>query len=332
MITGSTGYVAGWIVKKFLENGYTLHLPVRNKDKASHLKRLESEYPGKIIFFNADLMIQDSYLESMQGCEIVIHTASPFITNVKDPFKDLIKPAVLGTENVLNSVNKTSSVKKVILTSSVAAIVGDAIEFNDGERDESHWNTTSSEEHQPYSYSKALAEKKAWEIYERQTQWELITINPSLVIGPSLNSHVTSESYKIIKQLGSGQFKFGAPEYFFAAVDVRDVALAHYNAAISDYAQGRYILSAKNTSLLELSEYITEKYPDYPLPKRKSPKFLVWCLAPFLGLSRDVVAKNVGFPWLLNNSKSKAELQIQYSDLKTSVQEFFAQIYNEKYL
>ena len=152
MITGATGYVAGWVVKQFLDEGYTLHLPVRdpnNSTKLSHLKKLEENSSGKLVFFKADLLEKDSYFESMQGCEIVIHTASPFKTNVKDPQKDLIEPALFGTENVLNSVNQTESVKKVVVTSSVAAIVGDAIEFQSGPRDESHWNNTSSLSHQP---------------------------------------------------------------------------------------------------------------------------------------------------------------------------------------
>ncbi|MCH2535500.1 MAG: NAD-dependent epimerase/dehydratase family protein [Bdellovibrionales bacterium] len=334
MITGATGYVAGWIVKHFLDNGYTLHLPVRDPDnlkKLSHLKELEKNSSGTIVFFKADLLKKDSYLESMQGCDTVIHTASPFKTKVKDPQKDLIEPALYGTENVLNSVNQTPSVKKVVVTSSVVAIVGDSIEFQSGPKDESHWNNTSSLLHQPYNYSKTLAEQKAWQIYEAQNRWELATINPSLVLGPSLNEQVTSESYNIIKQLGSGELKFGAPKYHFAAVDVRDVAIAHFKVAIQDELKGRFIVSADNTNLLELGRLIAERFGDkYPLPQKELPKWLVWGLAPIIGLKRDVVAKNVGHPWQLDNSKSLTELKLEYRDLKQSAQEFFAQVYNEK--
>lgn len=334
MISGSTGYVAGWIVKKFLEKGYTLHLPVRdpkNELKTQHIKDLAKSLPGEVVFFEADLLKKDSYFDSMQGCVAIIHTASPFITNVKNSKKDLIEPALIGTENILNSVNKTKSIKKVILTSSVTAVVGDALEFRDGKKNEEHWNITSNKHHQPYSYSKTLAEKKAWEIYNQQKNWELITLNPSLVIGPSLNKQVTSESYKIIKQLGSGQLKYGVPEYFIAAVDVRDVAEAHLKAFESSQAQGRYILSAKDTSLFEISCFIAERFGDnYPLPKTLLPKLLVWSLAPFLNLKRKVVAKNIGYPWNLDNTKSIKELGMDYTDIKISAQEFFAQIYNEE--
>lgn len=73
--------------------------------------------------------------------------------------------------------------------------------------------TTASLTHQPYSYSKTLAEKKAWEITDSQNQWGLVTINMSLVMGPALNpKNVTSESMSFIKQMGDGTMKSGAPK------------------------------------------------------------------------------------------------------------------------
>ncbi len=128
MITGATGYVAGWIVKRFLEEGHTVHAPIRditNKEKYSHLDEIAKNTKGKLLYFEADLLTLGSYDKAMEGCELVIHTASPFIANPKNAQRDLIDPALKGTENVLKSVNKISSVKRVVLTSSVAAIYGD---------------------------------------------------------------------------------------------------------------------------------------------------------------------------------------------------------------
>ena len=143
----------------------------------------------------------------MEGCEVVFHTASPFVIDVKDPQKDLIDPAVKGTENVLETANNTPSVKKVVVTSSCAAIYTDAIDSvnaPNGILTEEIWNTTASVAYQPYSYSKLLAEQRAWEIQKGQNEWDLVTINPSLVMGPPLNPHaVTSESFNIVKQLGA---------------------------------------------------------------------------------------------------------------------------------
>ena len=124
LVTGATGYIAGWIIERLLNQGYNVHATVRDpskKNKIQHLYDIAEKSSGKIQFFKADLLEAHSFDESMQGCEVVIHTASPFVvTNYKDAVKDIIEPAVKGTENVLDSVNRTESVKRVVLTSSIA--------------------------------------------------------------------------------------------------------------------------------------------------------------------------------------------------------------------
>ena len=168
MVTGATGYVAGWLVKKLLEEGCTIHAPIRNKEKLekhAHLDIIAAENSGQIKYFEADLLVPGSYDKAAEGCELVFHTASPFPSNYDNPQTDLIDPAVKGTANVLESVNKTSTVKKVVLTSSCAAIYTDAIDTGNapgGVLTEDVWNTSASLDYQPYSLSKTLAEKKAW--------------------------------------------------------------------------------------------------------------------------------------------------------------------------
>jgi len=133
MITGATGYVAGWAVKRLLEEGLTVHSPVRdpeNPEKLKYLNELAENTPGEIKYFKADLLDDGSYAEAMAGCQIVFHTASPFKVNVVDPQKELVDPAQLGTRNVLEEVNRTPSVKRVVLTSSCAAIYGDNTDLN----------------------------------------------------------------------------------------------------------------------------------------------------------------------------------------------------------
>jgi len=108
LVTGATGYVAGWLIKKLLEDGLTVHAAVRNPDnseKLSHLNSIASESAGSIKYFKADLLAKDSYNEGMEGCELVFHTASPFYNDVKDAQKELIDPAVNGTANVLESAS-----------------------------------------------------------------------------------------------------------------------------------------------------------------------------------------------------------------------------------
>ncbi len=193
LVTGANGYIASWLVKKLLDKGFTVHAAVRNpddKDKIAHLEQASNLSKGSIKFFATNLLSPDSYKRAMEGCSLVYHTASPFTVDIKDPQKELINPAVIGTSNVLNTAKEISSVKRVVVTSSCAAIYTDAIDTinaPEGKLTEEVWNTTATIDYQPYSLSKTLAEKKAWEIANSQSKWDLIVINPCLVLGPALN-------------------------------------------------------------------------------------------------------------------------------------------------
>ena len=333
LVTGATGYVAGWLVKRLLDEGLTVHAAVRNPDdkqKIAHLDELAAKSNGQIVYFSSDLLKEGSYAEAMKECELVYHTASPFITNVKDPQKELIDPAVKGTINVLEQANKTASVKRVVVTSSCAAIYTDAIDCRNapnGTLTEDVWNTTSSLEYQPYSYSKTLAEKKAWEINQAQNHWDLITINPSLVLGPALNiTPVNSESFRILKQFGDGTMKFGAPKLGLGIVDVREVAEAHYQAGFNPIAHGRYITSGYNTNTLELALTLLPEYgTKYPLPKKVLPKWMVLIIGPILSksVSRKFIRNNVNIVMKADNSKIKKELGISFRPIRETMNDSF---------
>ena len=330
MVTGATGYVAGWIVKDLLESGHTVHAPVRDpadNEKLAHLRALAESNSGTINFFKADLLETGSYADAMEGCEIVFHTASPFTINVKDPQKELIDPALLGTRNVLETANQTKSVKRVVLTSSCAAIYCDAIDCAsapNGMLTEDVWNTTASVDYQPYSYSKTLAEKEAWKIADAQSQWDLVVINPSFVMGPAIGGKPTSESFTLMARAGKGEFKTGAPRLGFGLVDVREVADAHITAAFTQKAAGRHIVSGHNTDFFNILSALRDRFgKDYAIPKSAVPKFLAWMIGPFVGLERKFVSRNVSHPWKADNSKSVNELGLSYRPMKETMEEMF---------
>lgn len=335
MITGATGYVAGWIVKKLLDEGYTVHAAVRdpeNRKKLTYLNALADNAPGTITYFKADLLDEGSYARAMDGCEVVFHTASPFVVNVKDPQKELIEPARLGTRNVLQQAKRIETVKRVVLTSSCAAIYGDNADLeNTASRvfTEDDWNVSSSIDHQPYSYSKTQAEKEAWKICGEQHRWDLVVINPSLVIGPGINPRGTSESFNLIRQFGDGSMKSGAPAWGIGVVDVRDLADAHVKAAFTPSAEGRHIVSGHNTDFPSLAKLLVAHFGDaYPFPQKTLPKWLVWLVAPMVNaaMTRKMVTRNVNYPWRGDNSKSMRELGMQYRPLETSMVDFFQQM------
>ncbi len=319
LVTGANGYVASWIIKQLLEQGVAVHATVRNKSntaKYQHLLDIAGQTPGTLHMFEADLLELGSFEEAMSDCDVVMHTASPFKLQVDDPYKGLINPALQGTKNVLDTVNKTSSVRRVVLTSSVVAIFGDNQDIEKaGNRrfSEANWNTSSSADHQPYPYSKTLAERQAWQMVEAQGRWDLVVINPGFVMGPPLSEQSGSESIRTMQQLTDGTLKMGVPELHMGVVDIRNVAEAHIAAARKDEAKGRHILVNKVLTLLEMSNILREEFGSkYALPQRELPKFLFWLVGPTVGLSRKFVKRNVGYPSAFDNSKSIEQLGINY--------------------
>jgi len=336
LVTGGTGYLASWIVKQLLDDGLEVRTTVRNlaqKEKFSHLTALAVKSKGTLEFFEADLLKAGSFLEAMSGCELVIHTASPFIiSGVKNAQKQLIEPALEGTRNVLESVNKTESVKRVVLTSSVVAIFGDAIDMHktkNGIFTEVHWNFSSSVNHQPYSYSKTLAEKLAWEMEEKQNRWDLLTINPGFIMGPSLSKRTDSTSIDIMMQLASGKFKTGVPSGKMGVVDVRDTAKAHILAGFTSNASGRHICVSDEKDFLDFANVIRQKYPQYPLPKTYIPKWLFGFIAPMIGFTRKYVKLNIGIDLRFDNSYIRKDLGLEFIPFEKTISDHFEQLIND---
>lgn len=326
LITGGTGYIGSWTVKYLLEDGYCVRLTVRNKannEKYKFLQDIAEHSKGSLEIWEADLLKLGSFDAAAKGADWLFHMASPFTLKFNDPQKELIDPALIGTENVLSAATKSKTISKVILTSSVAAVHGDNADMvaqGLKEFDESHWNTTSSLHHQPYSYSKTLAEHKAWEMSGNQTKWKLVVINPSFVIGPTLVKSSKSGSLDFMNDILSGKFKTGAPELYFGFVDVRDVAKAHILAAEDENAEGRHILAERTMSVMDMVQIIERNYPKrYKLPKMKAPKFLLYLIGGLFGITPKFVKQNVGHPLNLNATKSKTALGLEYYPIQNSI-------------
>ncbi len=328
LVTGASGYIASWIVKELLDTGHTVHGTVRSLQdpmKTAHLRELAADARGRLELFEADLLEEGSFQPAMEGCELVIHTASPFRRKVGDPQIELVDPAVRGTRNVLNTVNATPSVKKVALTSSAVAIYGDADELRAMEKNtftEADWNLTSDLRHKPYSYSKTAAEKAAWRIQESQDRWEMAVLNPAFVLGPSLSARTDGVSTDFMLSFLRGQFKSGVPDLYLGMVDVRDVARAHIRAGFIPEARGRFILCRETRGMIDLAAMLKDLYGvRYPLPKRTIPKWLAYLIGPANGLSRRTVKHDIGYYFELDNSRSIDLLGIEYRPLRETLKD-----------
>lgn len=337
LVTGASGYIASWIVKYLLDAGRTVHATVRDPKRAASvapLLAMAEQAPGTLRLFKADLLDAGSFDEAMQGCELVMHTASPFVLEgFTDANEALVRPAVEGTRHVLEACNRTESVKRAVLTSSVASIYGDnadAATAPNGILTEAQWNITSSLDHNPYQYSKVAAEREAWKICKAQTRWDLVAINPGMVFGPALTKLSQSASIDTIVSMGDGRLRTGVPDLSYGVVDVRDVARAHIMAGDSATAEGRYLLVAKSMTMLETASILRHRFgKTYPFPRHQVPKAFVWAFGPMMGpVTRRFISRNVGHSLQFDNSRSLA-LGVDYHSVEQTFTEHFQQIIDD---
>ena len=337
LITGAAGYICSWIVKKFLEEGFSVRATVRDLkdlDKIQHLNDLKSTNEADLELFKADLLDDGSFDEPAKGCDILVHTASPFIVqNIKDSQKQLVLPAIEGTKNVLSAASKSDSLTRVVLTSSVAAITGDNCETGSGENgifNESDWNTSSSEDYNPYQYSKTMAEKTAWKMAEN-SHWDLIVLNPGFVLGPSLSTRIDGASVDMMRSLLNGKYRLGVPDIYLAFVDVRDVAQAHFLAALDQNITGRNILVSHVGNTPMVAEVLRSEYGrTYPIPKNIIPKWLVKMTGFIFGLKRDYLERNVGHSFKIDNRKSLEEVGMTYRPVRDTILDHAEQLISMK--
>lgn len=194
LVTGGSGFVAAHLVRQLLERGYRVHTTVRataNAAKRRPLRALGDAHPGRLELFEADLLTEGSFDEAMKGCTVVFHVASPFLMpeRIKDGRRDVVEPALTGTRNVVASIERTETVERLVLTSTVGAIFGDYADvrqMDDQTLSEKYFNTTSTVENNPYHYAKTVAERAAWEAEAAQSRWRMVSVNPGLILGPSL--------------------------------------------------------------------------------------------------------------------------------------------------
>ncbi len=337
LVTGGTGYVGAWIVKGLLDKGYKVRLSVRDKSKTEKyepLREIALTTKGKLELWEADLLKEGSFDDAALGSDAIMHVASPFTLRFKDAQLDLVDPAIKGTQNVLSAATKSGTVKKVVLTSSVAAIHGDTIDMMEqglSEFSEAQFNQSSSLKHQPYSYSKVAAEKEAWKIHDGQNDWKLVVINPSFVMGPSLSHNSDSESLNFMRDMLKGKFGMGAPDLVFGFVDVRDVAKAHLLALENDDAEGRHLLAERTCNVLEYAKLIELAFPGkYKLPKSHSAKFLLYLMGWMFGLNARFIKRNVGYPLKLNSEKSRNVLGLEYIPLEDTVKDMVDQMVDDR--
>jgi dihydroflavonol-4-reductase len=266
LVTGATGFIASHIIAELLATGHRVRGTIRGSRACDEemLRGLPGA-PERLELVEADLVREGSFDRAAAGCDAVVHTASPYMMHADDPQRDLVEPAVVGTRNVLTACARAGSVRRVVLTSSMAAVTDEP--ENGRVLTEVDWNTKSSLERNPYYYSKTLAEQGAWNfIAEHAPSFDLVVINPFVVIGPSLMSTLNT-SNKIFVDLVNGVYP-AVLSLTWGFVDVRDVANAHLRALSTPWAHGRYICAGETVSMRRVVDLLRKHgYGRLQLPR-----------------------------------------------------------------
>lgn len=325
LVTGATGFVGAEIVKQLLADGYKVRGTTRDVEKARRMGELTSLVGAeRLELVPADLNDSKAFTEHIVGCEYVIHVASPFILDVENPQRDLVDPAVDGTISILEAAAATPTLKRVVLTSSFAAI-------SNGPReepyDESVWNTRSSLDRSPYAFSKTEAERAAWDFMESEVRhFDLVVINPTGVIGPSVVDRV-NQTHEFMVGITNGSSP-AIIDIGFPVVDVRDVARAHIRAMENPSATGRYLVSASSPKFRRYVEIMKEEGlgEKYNLPKLGLDNRIGSILVRALMIAqpkgvRDFVLSNLGETVKLDTTKAETELGMTWSSVDEAIRD-----------
>ena len=257
LVTGGSGFVAGWCILQLLEGGHdvvaTVRTPEREREVRSTLER-HSGATSRLQFASADLESDAAWDDAMSGCDYALHVASPLSVDGGDA-DSIVSVAREGTLRVLGAADR-AGVGRVVLTSSCAAATPHASQLS-GTVDESCWTDADEPGLSAYRRSKTLAERAAWDYAARGCSFELTTVLPAAVFGPSLSASSLG-SLRVIVALLDGS-AIAIPRLGFEVVDVRDVAAAHALAMTAPDAGGqRFIVAGDVLWFADIAEILRE--------------------------------------------------------------------------
>ncbi|XP_077231707.1 NAD(P)-binding Rossmann-fold superfamily protein [Tasmannia lanceolata] len=258
-VTGGNGFIGSWVVRVLVEKGYTVHATYQPGTRTAHLPSLS------LHLHEADILDQGALHKAIQGCSGVIHIASPCtLEDPRDPQTDLVLPAVQGTLNVLEASRKSGSVKRVVITSSISALVPNPNWPTNTPVDETSWTDLHycKSRKKWYPVSKTEAEKAAWD-YANKYSMDIVTIHPSTCLGPLLQSSLNASSAVLLQLLQGSR---DTQEYhWLGCVHVVNVAEAHVLLLETPSASGRYLCTNGIYQFKDFASTVAKLCPEYPV-------------------------------------------------------------------
>jgi len=296
---------------------------LKSEEKIAHLVALGNANGDRLNLVEADLLDDtEKWKPAVAGCTYVCHTASPFpIAHPKDE-QELIKPAVEGTLTVLRATADETSVKRVVLTSSTAAIVsGWGLETKTKVFSEEDWSKEAKSS--GYHKSKLLAERAAWDFVKNlppERGLELVAINPSYIIGPLLSASGGDSSRTLVTRFLKNELP-GVPNLHLPLIDVRDVATAHLRAMTYPGAAGnRYICCSSSYWMMDIAKILQKEFSPkgYKVTTFGIPKAAVWVVS-WWDKDAESILPTLGVETNMTNEKIKKELGMEFREASESL-------------
>ncbi len=327
LLTGASGYIGKHITLELLNQGFDVRASVRSLSKSDEVRRAvlprlldSSHLDRRLTFVELDLEKDAGWEEALVGVDVLMHTASPFpIASPKDE-NELIRPAVDGTLRAMKAAH-AAGVKRVILTSSYAAIYGCDLPAGFTQYDETLWTDVQHPVGRvAYTKSKTLAERAAWDFVKNKApEIALTTINPVLVLGEPLDKSFGS-SISVVERILRGKDPM-LPDLRFPIVDVRDVAKMHVASINNTATRGERILATSETySFVEIAKILKSEYPKSKVKTAQAPSLLIKFLSLFDGEIKAVLPL-IGKPMLTNRTKAEKLLGISFIPAAVTIKE-----------
>jgi nucleoside-diphosphate-sugar epimerase len=256
LVTGGSGFLAGWTIRKLLEQGHTVRTTVRSEKSGETVRQMlahEGVDTARYSSVLADLGAEKGWAEAMEGIDCVLHIASPLGgESHNDPA--LVETAKAGAVNVIGAALR-AKVKKIVMTSSAAAVFPGREDTRQN-IDESYWTNMDGKLVTHYMRSKVVAEKTAWDLVRAQHHTKLVTILPGAIFGPFMNARNSSTDLLFTTILRGTP----SPKATFHVVDVRDLADLHILAMTSPQADGeRFIAQPGEVTMPQMARLLKDQ-------------------------------------------------------------------------